>query len=70
MDLALPSRIVFNFREWMVYDRLYPPQFFTLGVQHDLLARADADRAAFNSIEFAVVPFGRYRDSGERDTWS
>ncbi len=70
MDLALPSRIVFNFREWMVYDRLHPPQFFTLGVQDDLLARADADRAAFNSIEFAVVPFIRYRDSGERDIWS
>jgi hypothetical protein len=69
MDLALPSQIVFNFRKRMVYDRLDPPQFFTLGVQHNLLPWVSTRGTALNSVQLVWPARISRRHFGEHDGW-
>src|SRR5216683_6249838 len=48
MGLVLPARICLNFRERVVCEWLYPPQFLAFDIQHDLLAWPNAGSTTFN----------------------
>src|SRR5712691_9416046 len=69
MSLIFPSGIALDTRERTVCERLYPPQPFAFGIQHDLLPRLKTNDSTFNIVQLVGTAHICPGDAVEHDAW-